>query len=230
MTKPRAKQINPGGSTGDVLTVQSDGSVAPAAPVTAVAPVGSILQYAGSSAPSGWLLCDGSDISQSTYSALYAIIGTDYGDPGGGDFTLPDARARIPMGVNNSGLPNGANGSFTTRDVADAGGAETDGTTSDGWHSHDLQNHTHSMNSHTHSVTGQALTHSVSAGSQIFAGGGAVWKIDNHASHNHGGATGGPSTASTNTPSTNSTNGTGSHGHTADIVQPFVTFNFIIKY
>lgn len=54
-------------------------------------PTGSIIPYAGSTAPAGYLLCDGSAISRSTYSALFAIIGTTYG-PGDGNstFNLPN--------------------------------------------------------------------------------------------------------------------------------------------
>lgn len=53
-------------------------------------PVGSIIPYAGSTAPTGYLLCDGSAISRSTYSSLFSVIGTTYG-PGDGNttFNLP---------------------------------------------------------------------------------------------------------------------------------------------
>ena len=53
-------------------------------------PTGSIIPYAGSTAPAGYLLCDGSAISRSTYSALFAIIGTTYGEgDGNSTFNLP---------------------------------------------------------------------------------------------------------------------------------------------
>jgi hypothetical protein len=42
-------------------------------------PVGSILMFGGSSAPDGWLLCDGSEISRSTYSDLFTAIGETFG-------------------------------------------------------------------------------------------------------------------------------------------------------
>ena len=41
-------------------------------------PVGSILNYAGPTAPNGWLLCDGSEVSKTTYSRLFSIIGNLY--------------------------------------------------------------------------------------------------------------------------------------------------------
>lgn len=59
-------------------------------------PTGSIIPYAGSTAPAGYLLCDGSAISRSTYSALFAIIGTTYG-PGDGNstFNLPNGYSQL---------------------------------------------------------------------------------------------------------------------------------------
>lgn len=68
-----------------------------------VTPIGSVTAYAGSSAPTGWLLCDGSTVSQTTYADLYALIGTTYGPASGGNFTLPDLRGRTAVGVNAGG-------------------------------------------------------------------------------------------------------------------------------
>jgi microcystin-dependent protein len=62
-------------------------------------PSGSIAAFAGSTAPNGWLLCDGTAISRTTYADLFTAIGTQYG---GGDgsttFNLPDLRGRVPVG------------------------------------------------------------------------------------------------------------------------------------
>ncbi len=54
--------------------------------------------------PSGWLLCDGSAVSRTTYSALFAVIGTTFG-PGDGSttFNLPDMRGRVPLGQDDMG-------------------------------------------------------------------------------------------------------------------------------
>ena len=60
---------------------------------------GTVVDFAGSSAPTGWLICNGATISQATYAALYAIIGHTYGaDPGGGNFILPDCRGKATVG------------------------------------------------------------------------------------------------------------------------------------
>lgn len=81
---------------------------------------------AAGSPPSGWLFCDGQAVSRTTYSTLFAVIGTLYGVGNGSTtFNLPDLRAKVPMGTNDAGLPNGANGSFTTRNEGATGGTET---------------------------------------------------------------------------------------------------------
>lgn len=45
----------------------------------AIMPSGSITQYAGSAAPTGWLICDGTAVSRTTYASLFAIVSTTYG-------------------------------------------------------------------------------------------------------------------------------------------------------
>lgn len=71
---------------------------------TIIVPTGSVTPYAGSSAPSGWLLCDGSAVSRTTYADLYALIGTTYGSGDGSTtFNLPDLRGRVPLGKDDMG-------------------------------------------------------------------------------------------------------------------------------
>ena len=56
-------------------------------------PPGMIMQYAGEGVPTGWLWCDGSQVSRTAYSDLYGAIGLLYGSGNGSTtFTLPDAR------------------------------------------------------------------------------------------------------------------------------------------
>lgn len=66
-------------------------------------PPGSVIAFAGSTAPPGWLLCDGSAVSRTTYSALFATIGVTHG-AGNLDtsFNLPDYRGRFLRGVDAS--------------------------------------------------------------------------------------------------------------------------------
>ena len=66
-------------------------------------PPGTVAAFAGSAAPEGWLLCDGSAVSRTTYADLYAAIGTTYGAGNGSTtFALPDLRGRVPAGANAS--------------------------------------------------------------------------------------------------------------------------------
>lgn len=70
-------------------------------------PIGGIQAFGGSSAPSGWLLCDGSVISRTTYADLFSIIGTSYGAGNGTTtFGLPDMRGRSPYGMGDSSVPS----------------------------------------------------------------------------------------------------------------------------
>jgi len=62
-----------------------------------VAPVGTVSMFAGSTAPSGWLICDGASISASTYSDLYSVIGTTYGG-NSNNFNLPNLKGRTAVG------------------------------------------------------------------------------------------------------------------------------------
>jgi len=83
-----------------------------------IIPTGTIWMYAGSTPPSGWLVCDGSNVSRSTYADLFAIVGTDFGNTGGGGttFNLPDFRGRMPVG-NGTGVGGGATGTTGTNPV-----------------------------------------------------------------------------------------------------------------
>lgn len=80
---------------------------------------GTILPTVATSAPSGWLLCDGSAVSRTDYSNLFALVGTSFGAGNGSTtFNLPDLRGRSIIGVGQgSGLSNRVRGQV--------GGAET---------------------------------------------------------------------------------------------------------
>ena len=60
---------------------------------------GMISQYAGTTSPNGWMICDGSAVSRTTYSALYSAIGNSYGSGDGSTtFNLPNLKGRVPVG------------------------------------------------------------------------------------------------------------------------------------
>ncbi len=62
-----------------------------------IAPVGSMLAYASTTAPVGWLLCDGSSLLRTAYPQLFQVIGIAYGSADGTHFTLPNLSGRTPV-------------------------------------------------------------------------------------------------------------------------------------
>jgi microcystin-dependent protein len=67
-------------------------------------PAGTVLPYAGTAAPPGFLLCDGTPVAKAQYAALYAVLGTRFGDggnPAGPLFSLPDLRGSFVRGATN---------------------------------------------------------------------------------------------------------------------------------
>jgi microcystin-dependent protein len=69
----------------------------------AVAPTGAVVAFAGNMPPDGWLLCDGTAISRTTYADLFTVIGTAWGE---GDaattFNVPDMRGRFLRGTDHA--------------------------------------------------------------------------------------------------------------------------------
>ena len=87
-------------------------------------PSGCVLPFAGTTAPTGYLLCDGTAVSRSTYAALFAAIGTAHGTGNGSTtFNLPDYRGRFLRGA--------ANGQTTDPDKATRTAMATGGATGD---------------------------------------------------------------------------------------------------
>jgi microcystin-dependent protein len=106
-------------------------------------PAGILAPFAGSTAPDGWLLCDGSAVSRTTYSSLFAVVAATYGaGDGSTTFGLPDLRGRMALGLDNMG---GTSAGRVTNVQADAmGGADGEEThilTED-----EMANHAHSYN------------------------------------------------------------------------------------
>tara|TARA_B100001939_G_scaffold344884_1_gene360349 strand:- start:380 stop:1060 length:681 start_codon:yes stop_codon:yes gene_type:complete len=73
--------------------------------------VGMVASFCMSSVPTGWLACDGSAISRSTYSALFTAIGTTWGaGDGSSTFNLPDLEGAFLRGTGSHGTSNMADG------------------------------------------------------------------------------------------------------------------------
>ncbi len=89
-----------------------------------VMPVGTILPYAGATSPPGYLSCDGSVVSRSTFADLFAVIGSIYGaGDGSTTFNIPDLRGRVAAGLDGGtnrllGAPLGWAGGASTHTLA----------------------------------------------------------------------------------------------------------------
>lgn len=110
---------------------------------------GIVMSFAGATAPEGWLLCDGSAVSRSTYSALFDVIGTTYGaGDGSTTFNVPDLSGKVIIGVSG------------THALGTSGGEETHTLLTA-----ELPAHTHEVPQHGHAntitATTPTLTHSV---------------------------------------------------------------------
>lgn len=67
-------------------------------------PPGVVMPYAGSTAPTGWLMCYGQAVSRTTYATLFALVGTTYGvGDGSTTFNIPDLRGRTVAGKDDMG-------------------------------------------------------------------------------------------------------------------------------
>ena len=76
----------------------------PAQSFANITPSGIVLPFAGGTAPTGWLLCGGQAVSRTTYSALFAAIGTAYGaGDGSTTFNVPDLRGTAIIGKDDMG-------------------------------------------------------------------------------------------------------------------------------
>jgi microcystin-dependent protein len=113
-----------------------------------VNPTGAVLPYAGTSAPSGYLLCDGTSVGTADYPDLFSVVQYNYGGSGTA-FNVPDLSTRMPIGVGNG------------RTEGDAGGTEN--VTLD----------VTQIPSHSHSATDSGHTHTypTSAGADSLSGG-----------------------------------------------------------
>lgn len=196
-----------------------DGATAGGFPIGGT-PTGTMMMWAGgadsyTTVPDQWLLCDGREVSRSTYSELDAILsaaGYPFGNGNGSStFNLPDMRGRFPLGLNDESQPAGADSSLTDRELGDEGGDE------------DLQSHDHSFStttntdgSHNHSISAKSNDNS---GSLSVPGLGRTSGVSGIVSTNTGGS------HSHSVSGTTDTEGSGSSGN----MPPFVALNFIIK-
>lgn len=114
-------------------------------PGSPLMPSGAILDFAGPVAPAGFLLCDGSAVSRTTYSDLFAAIGTTWGVGNGSTtFNIPDLNGHVTMG--NGTYTDTVSGSIT-RTIGQRTGAAAHVLTIP-----QIPSHNHTQNPHTHTV------------------------------------------------------------------------------
>lgn len=127
---------------------------------------GAVLDFAGTTAPEGWLLCYGQAVSRETYANLFAIIGTTFGAGNGSTtFNLPDCRGRVGAGKDDMGGTAAsrlttAGASINGATLGASGGAQTHALTAaqNAQHSHGVTDptHTHTVYDPGHSHTQQS--------------------------------------------------------------------------
>jgi microcystin-dependent protein len=202
-------------ATGGTSTTQIATTAFVQTAIGASVPSGVVSPYAGSTAPSGWLLCSGDAVSRSTYAALFAIVGTTYGvGDGSTTFNIPDLRGRAVAGVDNMG--------GTAANRITSGGSGIVGTTlgaAGGLQTHTLA--TTEIPAHTHfvsSIDSVVNTPTLSATNAL-----AKVRSDTNNSPNYN-LTGSPTDLATIGLSS-VTGGGGAHNNT----QPTLMLNYIIK-
>lgn len=137
---------------------------------------GTVLDFAGVTAPSGYLMCFGQTVNIVDQPALFAVLGTTYGGNGTTTFGIPDLRGRVSAGKDNmggtaanrlTGQPNGVNGAVLGAD----GGAQTHTLTVAQMpaHGHNVTDNGHSHNGGA-STSGSGVNYLGSGSNPYFAG------------------------------------------------------------
>ncbi len=177
-------------------------------------PVGTVVAYAGTAAPTGWVICDGQTLNRTTYASLYSVCGTAYGaGDGSTTFNVPDLVDRFVKGAGTAVTTLGGR----TSPVTERATAGTK-TVPVPQHTHSATVTVASGGSHTHTASTDAQgNHSHLYNAQYFAtgmgtGGSSVMRPE-------AGATTTASTVATGNHKHNITvDSGGSHGHSGSTV------------
>lgn len=144
--------------------------------MAALTPIGAVVDFAGGTAPIGWLICDGTSYPIATYPKLAAVLGNRYGGDGSTTFAVPDCRSRVTTGTGTTTDDGGTTGTFTLGQkqgrffavisknelpdyaltISSTGGAHTHtgSTDSQGLHSHGGSTDAQGSHTHTFSAVG----------------------------------------------------------------------------
>lgn len=179
-------------------------------------PVGTITAFAGASAPDGWLLCDGTAVSRTTYAALFALINSWYGAGNGSTtFNLPNLVGRVPVGRDASDPNFDYLGEFGGESEHQLLVAEMP------IHTHIQDDHNHTQNSHAHAFQSrQRGTVNTGNAGEVERGDPSLGLAANLSVGN---------TTATNIASAAVNQNAGGSGYHNNL-QPYLTLNYIIKY
>lgn len=200
---------------------KGDGSLLSNLPAGAELP-GVIKIYAGASAPGGYLLCDGANLSRAEYASLFAVIGTTYGNNSIDDFKVPNITGRVVV----------AKSSDAEFDNLGEAGGEKNHILNTG----EMPSHTHGVNppdtaasvtdpGHTHNIGNQLRSSTTGSSSTNLA-------LNNDPTSTQGNynivsSTTGVSASVDIAEFNTASNGT---GNSFNVLQPYITLNYIIKY
>jgi len=205
----------------------------PIPPVAGGMPTGAMLAFGSVTPPSGWLLCDATAVSRTTYAALFAVVGTSFGiGDGTTTFNVPDMRGRVAAGydaANASGrLTAAETGGASAAAIANSGGEQGHVLVTG-----ELASHNHGVTDpgHNHGVTdpghqhapetGQFLTNNNGAFNITEGGGGLIDSNSFTASATTG--------VTVNSNTTGITTGNAGSGSSHNNVQPTLVVPWIIK-
>jgi microcystin-dependent protein len=219
-------------------------------------PAGVISQYAGTTAPAGYLLCQGQSVSTAEFAGLFDAIGYSYGGSGS-SFNVPNLENRVPVGKGSGTFSslNATGGSESVTLTTDQipSHSHTGSTNNTGGHTHTGSTGTESAG-HTHSGTtagGSSLhTHTYKTGTGVARQSGTLGGIQGVVLAGNEGTTGNASNNHTHTFDTGgvsanhthsfTTANNGAHSHTVTVentggglahtnLQPYIVLNYIIK-
>jgi microcystin-dependent protein len=198
----------PNGNSGESLLSNGDGSFSWANAI----PAGVMMPYAGSSPPTGYLLCNGAAVSRTTYVNLFSAIGTTYGTGDGATtFNLPNTNGKVLVGYNSS--------ETEFNSLGKTGGEKTHTltTTEMPSHYHYVSLTTSTTGAHTHSyIKGDPGDDSISENSGSYDEYDDMSATTGSAGNHYHTVTG----------NTGSKGSGGAHNN----LQPYLTLNYIIKY